>query len=131
MNQLIVIGNLGKDAKANTVSGTSVLNFSVAAKSGYGDKAQTIWIDCALWGKQAEGKLADYLKKGIQVGVSGEMGTREHEGKTYITMRVDKITLCGTAGRDSQSMPDKPVTPSVTKQAPVSATIDDDDDSPF
>ena len=131
MNQLIVIGNLGKDAKANTVSGTSVLNFSVAAKSGYGDKAQTIWIDCALWGKQAEGKLADYLKKGTQVGVSGEMGTREHEGKTYITMRVDKITLCGAAGRDSQSIPDKPVTPSVTKQAPVSATIDDDDDIPF
>ena len=40
-------------------------------------------------GKQAESGLVDYLKKGQQVFVSGEMGTREHDGKTYITMRVN------------------------------------------
>lgn len=128
MNQLIVIGNLGKDAKANNVGGTSVLNFSVAMKSGYGDKAQTIWIDCALWGKQAEGKLVDYLKKGTQVGVSGEMGTREHEGKTYITMRVDKISLCG--GRDVPSEP-QPQTRQSAPQPQQSKPVDDDDDIPF
>jgi single-strand DNA-binding protein len=128
MNQLIVIGNLGKDAKANNVGGTSVLNFSVAMKSGYGDKAQTIWIDCALWGKQAEGKLVDYLKKGTQVGVSGEMGTREHEGKTYITMRVDKISLCG--GRDVPSEP-QPQTRQAAPQPQQSKPVDDDDSIPF
>lgn len=98
MNILTVTGNLGRDVKVNNVSGTSVANFAVAAKSGYGDREQTIWIDCALWGQRSEGRLMDYLKKGQMVCVSGEMGTREHEGKTYITMRVDKLTLCG--GRD-------------------------------
>lgn len=101
MNVLTIVGNLGKDAERKNVGQAAVLNFSVAAKSGYGDKEQTIWIDCAIWGKQAEGKIADYLKKGQQVCVSGEFGTREYEGKTYITMRVASITLCG--GKDKSA----------------------------
>ena len=95
MNVLTFTGNLGRDCKVNNVSGYSVCNFAVAMKSGYGDKEQTIWVDCALWGKQAEGALPGYLLKGQQVAVSGEMGTREHEGKTYITCRVSSVSLCG------------------------------------
>ena len=95
MNVLTITGNLGKDCRKGDVGGTSVLNFSVAMKSGFGDKAVTIWVDCALWGKQAESRLSDYLLKGQQVAVSGEMGTREHDGKTYITMRVNSIDLIG------------------------------------
>lgn len=95
MNVLTITGNLGRDAQTNTVSGTSVANFSVAATAGYGDRKQTIWVDCALWGQRAEGRLVDYLKKGQMVCVSGEIGTREHDGKTHITLRVDKLTLCG------------------------------------
>ena len=33
--------------------------------------------------------------KGQQVAVSGELGTREHEGKTYLTCRVNTIDLVG------------------------------------
>ena len=107
MNVLTITGNLGKDVKVNNVGGSAVANFSVAAKAGYGDKEQTIWVDCALWGKQAESRLIDYLKKGQQVAVSGEMGTRVYEGKTYITMRVNSITLVG--GRnDSQQQAQQP-----------------------
>jgi len=95
MNVLSLTGNLGKDCRVGQVGNTSVANFSVAMTSGWGDKKQTIWVDCALWGKQAESALVDYLKKGQQVAVSGEMGTREHDGKTYITMRVNSIDLIG------------------------------------
>ena len=95
MNVLSLTGNLGKDCRKGDVNGTPVLNFSVAMKSGFGDRAITIWVDCALWGKQAESRLSDYLLKGQQVAVSGEMGTREHDGKTYITMRVNSIDLIG------------------------------------
>ena len=87
MNNLCLTGNLGNDCRINQVSGTTVCNFSVAMKAGFGDRAQTIWVDCALWGKAAEGKLPEYLKKGQQVAVSGELSTREHEGKTYLQLR--------------------------------------------
>ena len=95
MNVLSLTGNLGKDCRKGDVNGTPVLNFSVAMKSGFGDRAITIWVDCALWGKQAESRLSEFLLKGQQVAVSGEMGTREHDGKTYITMRVNSIDLIG------------------------------------
>ena len=48
MNVLTASGNLGKDAEVRSAGGTSVASFSVAMKSGYGDKQQTIWLDCSL-----------------------------------------------------------------------------------
>ncbi len=95
MNVLTISGNLGKDAVVRKAGDQSVACFSIAMKSGYGDKAQTIWVDCSLWGKQAESGLVQYLRKGQFVVLSGEMGTREHEGKTYITLRVASVTLGG------------------------------------
>jgi single-strand DNA-binding protein len=103
MNVLTISGNIGRDAEVRNAGGTNVASFSLAMKSGYGDKAQTIWVDCSLWGKQAESGLVQYLKKGQFVVVSGEMGTREHEGKTYITLRVEKVTLGGK--QESQQAP--------------------------
>lgn len=95
MNLLCVSGNLGKDAVVRKAGDQSVAGFSLAMKSGYGDKAQTIWLDCSLWGKQAESGLVQHLKKGQFVVLSGELGTREHEGKTYLTLRVANVTLGG------------------------------------
>lgn len=102
MNVLVVSGNIGKDAVKRDAGGTAVVGFSVAMKSGYGDKAQTIWLDCSLWGKQAESGLVQYLKKGQFVVLSGELGTREHEGKTYLTLRVNDVTLGGKSEQSNQ-----------------------------
>lgn len=95
MNVLSLTGNLGNDCRVGDAGGTAVVNFSVAMTSGWGDKKKTVWVDCALWGKQAESGLKDYLKKGQQVAVSGELSTREHEGKTHLTMRVNSVDLVG------------------------------------
>lgn len=123
MNVLTVSGNLGRDVEVRNVAGTSVANFNVAVKAGFGEREQTIWVRCALWGKQAESRLVDYLKKGQQVVVSGEMSTREHEGKTYIEMRVNQITLTG--GRtETQVQPSAP-------QRPAQNTSMDSSDIPF
>ena len=82
-------------------------NFSVAMKSGYGDKAQTVWLDCSLWGKAAEGALPQYLVKGQQVAVSGELSTYEAEnGKTYLKLRCNSVDLLGSKGDSpAQSAP--------------------------
>ena len=98
MNVYTASGNIGRDAEVRNAGGTSVAGFSLAVKSGYGDKAQTVWVDCSIWGKQAESGLVQYLKKGQFVVVTGELGTREHEGKTYVTLRVNNVTLGGKQG---------------------------------
>ena len=108
MNVLVVSGNIGKDAVVRKAGEQSVAGFSLAMKSGYGDKAQTIWLDCSLWGKQAESGLVQYLKKGQFVVLSGELGTREHEGKTYLTLRVNDVTLGGKPEQSSQQPQQQP-----------------------
>ena len=118
MNVWNITGNLGKDCRIGNAGGTAVVNFSVAVKSGWGDKSQTIWVDCALWGKQAESRISEYLLKGQQVAVSGEMGAREHEGKTYITMRVGNIDLIGGRSEDQQAQPAHPSHPSQPQPRP-------------
>jgi single-strand DNA-binding protein len=95
MNNINFTGNLGKDAQVRDAGQAKVCSFGVAAKSGYGDKQQTIWIDCSIWGKRAESGLPGYLKKGQSVAISGELGTREYEGKTYVTCNVNSVTLTG------------------------------------
>jgi single-strand DNA-binding protein len=94
MNVFTFTGNLGKECRTAN-NGTAVCNFAVAVKSGFGDNATTLWVDCALWGKQAESKLVNYLVKGQQVAISGELGMREHDGKSYLTCRVSSISLIG------------------------------------
>lgn len=107
MNVLTASGNIGRDAEVRNAGGTAVAGFSLAMKSGYGDKTQTIWLDCSIWGKQAESGLVQYLKKGQFVVVSGELGTREHDGKTYITLRCNSVDLGGKqdGGQQSQQRP--------------------------
>lgn len=127
MNLFAFTGNIGGDVKVNNAGGTAVANFSVAVKSGYGDKAQTIWIACALWGKQAESKLIDYLVKGQGVAVSGELSTREHDGKTYLQVRVGTIDLVGGGKSEggSQSAPQQ------SRPQPAPQQQDDSLDIPF
>lgn len=95
MNSCNFIGRIGRDAVVrHTASGKSVTGWSLAVDSGFGDNKTTVWLDCSLWGERG-GKLAEYITKGAQLGVSGEIGTREHEGKTYITLNVRDVTLIG------------------------------------
>lgn len=129
MNIFSFTGNLGRDAEVRQAGNSSVCGFSVAVKSGFGDKAQSIWIDCSLWGKQAESKLPEYLLKGQQVAISGELGTREHDGKTYLTCRVNSIDLVGKKG-DGDSAPrqqsaPKPQPADQQKPAPDYDSFDD------
>lgn len=107
MNVFTFSGNLGGDAEVRYMpSGDAVANFSVAVKSGYGDKEKTNWVRCAIFGKRAEGGLIQYLKKGVQVVVSGEFSLDEYEGqngtKTTASVRVNDVTLAGGQNQQPQ-----------------------------
>lgn len=128
MNVFSFTGNLGKDCRIGTAGTSTVCNFNVAVKSGFGDKEQTLWIDCALWGKQAESRLPEYLLKGQQVAVSGELGSRNHEGKTYLTCRVNNVDLVGGKSETPAPQPAQQSAPKHVAQATVDYF---DDDIPF
>lgn len=89
---------IGKDAVTrHTQAGKAVTGFSAAFDDGYGDDKKTVWLDCSAWGDRYT-KLAEYLKKGTQVVVDGNIGTREHDGKTYLTLRIEDIKLVAKSG---------------------------------
>lgn len=127
MNVLCLTGNLGRDAEVRQAGSSTVCGFSVAMTSGYGDKKQTTWLDCSIWGKQAEGQLPSYLKKGQQVALTGELSTREHDGKTYLQLRVNTIDLIGKREEGGQAAPQQQrQTAPVQHQAPAAGSFDDD-----
>ena len=139
MNVFTFTGNLGRECRTAN-NGTAVCNFAVAVKSGFGDNATTLWVDCALWGKQAESKLVNYLVKGQQVAVSGELGMRDHDGKSYLTCRVSSISLVGgqaqpgKAQNQSQAPQRKQQNQAPAQGQPAPMTepdFDFDDDIPF
>jgi single-strand DNA-binding protein len=95
MKQITITGNIGKDAVIRaTQAGDKVTSWSVAVEERNGQEKRSIWFDCNWWGRRGE-SLAQYLTKGGKVSVAGELSTREHEGKTYLTVNVDRVTLAG------------------------------------
>lgn len=133
MNNWNFTGNLGKDAESRYApSGDAVVQFSVAVKSGYGDKATTTWARCAMWGKRGEA-VAPYLTKGQLVGISGEVTLHEYTDKggakhSSLEVRVNDLTLLGKRDGE-QSAPRAPAAQPAA--APVSSFNDFEDDFPF
>lgn len=131
MNSWNFTGNLGGDAETRFLpNGDAVVNFSVAVKAGYGDKAVTTWARCSMFGKRGEA-VAQYLLKGSQVGVVGEVQLRPWTGKDGIEkqsleVRVNDLTLLG--GRPEGSAPARQEAPrqSQSKTAPNFDDMPDD-----
>lgn len=109
-------GRVGKDAELRSLnSGDKILSFSVGSDIGYGDKKQTIWLDCSIFGARGE-KLAQFLTKGTSVTVIGEFGQRSYQNKsgetvTATTVKVMEVALQGggqQAQQQSYQAPSKP-----------------------
>ncbi len=131
MNVLNAIGRVGRDAVVRyTQAGKAVLSFPLAVDDGWGDNKTTTWLDCSLWGDRGE-KLAEHITKGSQLGVTGSIGTREHDGKTYVTLRLADVTLVGGKPQSGDAKSGAPQQRSQRpqRQAPQKATMDDFQDS--
>lgn len=127
MNLCAFIGRIGKDAVTRfTQAGKPVTGWSLAVDVGFGEDKKTLWIDCAFWGDRGQ-KVCEYIRKGDRIGVAGEIGTREHDGKTYVTLNVREVTLLGDKKEGSAQPPrSKRQQPPSHDEAPV-----DEDDIPF
>ena len=104
-----VLGHVGGDGELRVLpDGTSVLNFSVASNEGKGDKSNTTWVKCALFGKRA-GTLAQYITKGKMVSVSGSLSNRSYEknGEKHYVLecRVNEFEFAGGPKGEGQQAP--------------------------
>ncbi|MBA3974474.1 MAG: single-stranded DNA-binding protein [Candidatus Solibacter sp.] len=107
VNKVILIGHLGKDAETRfTTSGIALTRFTLATNrrvkdSQTGDwRDETDWHSLALWRNE---NLGQYLLKGKQVFVEGQLRSRSYEDKDgqkkYVTeVVVDEIILLGGGG---------------------------------
>lgn len=94
MKAITIAGRLTRDAVTREAGSDKVTGFAVAVDDRSSKEKSTLFFDCSLWGKRGE-SLSQYLTKGTSVTVSGDFGKREHEGKTYFTVRVNDVTLQG------------------------------------
>lgn len=102
MISLNIIGRVGKGgASIKSVRDRTVLAFSIAVDSGWGENKTTLWFDCSLWGQRGE-KLAKHINQGDQIGVTGSLSTRENDGKTYLKIDVQDVTLIGGKKQDGE-----------------------------
>ncbi len=100
-NNCTFTSRLGRDAQVRfTQSGKAVMGFAIPVESGFGESKVVSWCDCSLWGKKAESKLIDWMKKGQEVTVIGEISLNTYQAndgseKTSLKMNVADIALVG------------------------------------
>lgn len=130
MNKISFTGRLAADAEIRTTQkGDAITGFRVASDVGFGDSKSTNWFSCSIFGKRGEA-LAQYLTKGQQVTVFGQLTLREwtnKDGAKQLSpdVRVDEIELQG--GKPAESAPRQQVAPN---RRPA-AMAEDDNFPPF
>ena len=146
VNKVILVGRAGKDPEVrNFENGSIVANFSIATSEKYKNKAgetveQTEWHRLELW--EGLAKIAQqYVKQGSQIYVEGKIKTEDYTDKDGVARKITKIrvntmTLLGSAGGNNTDNNSTPNTSNEPKQATANEYVSDnspapDDDLPF
>lgn len=111
VNKAILVGNLGRDPELKEIGDGKVCNFSIATTKTYKDRngekqEDTQWHNIEVWGNQAD-SCAQYLSKGRQVFVEGEIKTKVTEQddgskKYYTSIRALSVQFLGSKGGASE-----------------------------
>ncbi len=139
LNSCAFCGRLVADAEMKTAkSGTSLCSFRIASDVGWGDRKQTHWLSCVIFGDRGA-KLRPHLRKGDPVTVVGELSPPrlyEAQGETRVAqdLVVREVALQGSKSDQNSRSGDTARSAAPTQQqAPsaASAGYDDDGDIPF
>ena len=94
LNRVVLVGRLTRDPDLRyTPNGVAVANFNIAVNRPFKDQNgenQADFISGVTWRKQAE-NLANYMKKGNQIGVDGRLQSRTYEGQDGKTVYVTEV----------------------------------------
>ena len=109
INQVVLVGRLTRDAELKyTNTGTAIGKFSIAVnrrkRSGDQWTDEVSYFDIVVWGKTAE-TLNQYLQKGKQIAVSGELRQNRWEqdgqNRSKVEVVANTVQLLGGSGRGS------------------------------
>ncbi|HEY9570282.1 MAG TPA: single-stranded DNA-binding protein [Metalysinibacillus sp.] len=123
INNVVLVGRLTKDPELRyTQTGIAVARFTVAVNRAFSNQQgekEADFISCVAWRKQAE-NLANFMRKGSQVGVEGRIQTGSYDdkdGKRVYTTEVvaDSIQFLeprgATGGGGQYTAPSQPAAP--------------------
>lgn len=92
INNVVLVGRLTRDAELRyTPSNQAVATFTLAVNRNFknqnGDR-EADFINCVMWRQQAE-NIANWTQKGMLIGVTGRIQTRNYENqqgqRVYVT----------------------------------------------
>ena len=106
LNQVSLIGNVGKDPEIKTTpSGKKVANFSLACSERWKDKEtgeqreKTEWLRIVVWGDGlVENVIEKYVKKGSRLFVQGKISAREWATDAGEKRYATEIVVQGLGG---------------------------------
>jgi single-strand DNA-binding protein len=141
INKVILVGNLGADPDTRYMpSGSAVTNISIATSESWKDKTsgdqqeRTEWHKVVFFGRLAE-IAAEYLRKGSQVYVEGQLRTRkwqDKQGNDRWSTEVVANEMQMLGGRSgASSSPPAMADQRPAAQASAGGGADFDDDIPF
>ena len=140
INKVILVGNLGADPETRYMpSGSAVTNIRLATTKSWKDRntgdqqERTEWHRVVFFSRLAE-IAAEYLRKGSQVYVEGEIRTnkwQDRDGNDRYTTEIVANEMQMLGGRvDSAARGPMPAR-GVAEQPASTGTDDLDDDIPF
>lgn len=129
MNTVALVGRLTRDPELRTLEnlGSSVVRFTLAVDKGLSKQKRTEmeqagkptadFINCVAWGARAD-TIAQYVRKGQQLAVSGRIETGSYENdegqRVYTTdVNVSDFTFISSQG-DTNNAPSSVYTPGDT-----------------
>ena len=145
INKVMILGNLGADPEFRTFdNGDRICNLSVATNTSWREPHGEAWHEKTEWHRVVvfnEGLVnvvQQYLKKGAQVYIEGQLNTRkwkdEQSGQdkysTEVVIQGFNSSLTMLGGGNSNNIPSQEISKS-TESGSQSIPNDLDDDIPF
>lgn len=149
VNKVILLGNIGQDPQSRAMpSGKAVVNLRIATSKQWRDKQTgenkeaTEWHTVVMFDRLAE-IASEYLRKGSQVYIEGELRTRKWQDKEghdrysteIVANEMQMLGGRGTAGGGAGAGRDRPAAEHSEERAPraepAGVAENFDDDIPF
>ncbi|MCL4882633.1 single-stranded DNA-binding protein [Streptococcus suis] len=111
INNVVLVGRMTRDAELRyTPSNQAVATFTLAVNRNFKNQdgeREADFVNCVIWRQQAE-NLANWVKKGALVGVTGRIQTRSYDNqqgqRVYVTEVVaESFQLLESRGQQSYS----------------------------
>lgn len=109
INSVVLVGRLTKEVNLRkTGAGNSIASFSLAVNRRFvqNNEQSADFINCVAWRQQAD-FLAQYTKKGTQIGLEGRIQTRSYDDsagrKIFVTEVIADNVVILESKKDSNN----------------------------